>query len=214
MPKPVTSNRVESTSSRLPEAKSSKTSDEISSKNKPTKPIENAPVNGGGLVDNIMNMMNENHSNMNNNAKKVNPKDPNEKKFSKEEFFGRIYQWNYTWLKEQYIRTTEYQKTRELKLLQPPPLVDNKELSKAIVVDQFNSFTEYFDAMILNILLETWEDIFSAFTEKQKMPTSPKSTMWLKSIDKNINDNSFVTLRVQSNFFHKYPKFLFFGMDQ
>jgi len=156
--------------------------------------------------------VNSNH--VNNNAKKVNPKDPNEKKFSTEEFFSRILQWDYNWLEEQYIATTEYQKTRELKLLQPSSLVDNRELSKAKVVDQFNSFTEYYDAMIPNILLETWEDILSAYKEKQKMPTSPISTMWLKSIDKNINDNSFVTLRVQSNFLHKYPKFLFVGMGQ
>jgi hypothetical protein len=199
MPKPFTSNRVESTTLRPAEAKSSKTSEEISAKSKATKPIENAPANGG-LVDNIMNMMNENHSNMNNNAKNVNPKDQNEKKFSKEDFFGRILQWNYNWLQEQYFSIAEYQKTRELKLLEPPPLVDNRGLSKAIVVDKFNSFTEYYDAMILNILLETWEDILSAYTEKQKMPTSPISTMWLKTIDKNINDNNYVTLKVQSNF--------------
>jgi superfamily I DNA and/or RNA helicase len=149
------------------------------SKNHQLKPIASSSIkaNSNDVVGNILNIMNENNAKpsvdkSNNSKKKVN---------SLQDFFCRIYKWQYIWLNEH-----EKNLSRNPNLIEGPSIIDNKEL--IMLTDSFTSYSDYYKSMFPLLLLETWEEMFKE--QKRKLSNSrtyQNAPIWLRTVEKTDN---------------------------
>ena len=205
-PATATSSKPNTISHAKPTNVPSSKSNEILSA-KPTNVTSKRPnevlEGNGGILGDIMNLMNENHANMNNNANVNNQRNPQEKKYKIDDFFSRIHKWNYKWIEEQEKKEKSRQ-TAQVKIIKEtdlPPIVDFRtEIFP--VVDGFNSYRDYYNTMLPYLLLETWEEIRNELREHQQRHnekrTYQSAPIWLKSIEKNKENNDIVKLVFQS----------------
>ena len=162
----------------------------VSKKSLPSSKPSESLKEKNDVVGSIINNMNIQTVNVENSKHK------NVKTYDIMEFFGRIANWNYSWLVEQERILLADPNSKKL----PPIIDDKKELH--INVDKFVSYGDYYKYMFPMLLLETWEEIRNSLKEQQKKSkekrTYQNAPIWLKEIHKYNENSNLVKLVFQS----------------